>query len=61
VADNSIGKTIGTLLRQDLIIVGLCRPRNYADAGRIRLRAGLVRAGSLARGWYPAIGIVTGF
>ena len=50
-ADNSVGKTIETLLRHDLIIVGLWRPRNYADAGRTRLRAGLVGAGSLARGW----------
>ena len=33
-ADNTVGKVIDTLLRADLIIVDLCRPRNYADAGR---------------------------
>jgi DNA replication protein DnaC len=31
VADNSVGRVIDTLLRNDLVIVDLCRPRDYAD------------------------------
>jgi DNA replication protein DnaC len=30
-ADNSVGRTIDTLLRNDLIICDLCRPRDYAE------------------------------
>ncbi|MFC9769478.1 ATP-binding protein, partial [Rhodococcus jostii] len=30
-ADNTVGKIIDALLRADLIIVDLCRPRDYAD------------------------------
>jgi DNA replication protein DnaC len=30
-ADNSVGKVIATLLRNDLILIDLCRHRNYAD------------------------------
>jgi DNA replication protein DnaC len=30
-ADNTVGKIIDTLLRADLVIIDLCRPRNYAD------------------------------
>jgi DNA replication protein DnaC len=33
-----------------LLIIDLCRCRNYADAGRTCLRSGLIRAGSLAHG-----------
>jgi DNA replication protein DnaC len=36
-ADNSVGRIIDTLLRNELIIIDLCRPRDYADprvAGR---------------------------
>ena len=32
-ADNTVGKIIESLLRVDLIILDLCRPRNYADTG----------------------------
>jgi len=32
-ADNSVGRVIDTLLRNDLIIIDLCRPRDYADMG----------------------------
>ena len=60
-ADNSVGKTIEALLRHDLIIVGLCRPRNYADAGRTRLRAGPGQGGLLDPWLVSATGIVTGF
>ena len=31
-AGNSVGKVIDTLLRNDLILIDLCRPRNYADS-----------------------------
>jgi DNA replication protein DnaC len=30
-ADNSVGKVIDTLLRHDLLLVDLCRARDYAD------------------------------
>ncbi|HEU5045580.1 MAG TPA: ATP-binding protein [Nocardioidaceae bacterium] len=30
-ADNSVGKVIDTLLRHDLLLVDLCRSRDYAD------------------------------
>jgi hypothetical protein len=30
-ADNTVGKIIDTLLRADLIILDLCRPRNYLE------------------------------
>jgi energy-coupling factor transporter ATP-binding protein EcfA2 len=30
-ADNSVGKIIDALLRNDLIIIDLCRPRDYAE------------------------------
>jgi hypothetical protein len=30
-ADNSVGKVLDTLLRNDLVICDLCRPRDYAD------------------------------
>jgi DNA replication protein DnaC len=30
-ADNSVGRIIGTLLRNDLILIDLCRARDYAD------------------------------
>jgi DNA replication protein DnaC len=30
-ADNTVGKVIDTLLRADLLIVDLCRPRDYAE------------------------------
>lgn len=30
-ADNSVGRLIDNLLRADLILLDLCRPRNYAD------------------------------
>ena len=36
-ADNSVGKVIDTLLRNDLVILDLCRHRDYAEAGRDRL------------------------
>ena len=29
-ADNSVGRVIDTLLRNDLILIDLCRPRDYA-------------------------------
>jgi hypothetical protein len=61
VADNGVGKTTETLLRHDLIILGLCRPRNYADAGTTRLTAGPGPGGLLGRWLVSAIGIVTGF
>jgi DNA replication protein DnaC len=32
VADNSVGRVVDTLLRNDVIIVDLCRPGTYADA-----------------------------
>jgi DNA replication protein DnaC len=49
-ADNSVGKVIENLLRNDLILVDLCRPRDYADMGgglvaRALIRAGFGRAG----------------
>ena len=31
-ADNSVGRLIDGLLRADLILLDLCRPRNYADS-----------------------------
>ena len=31
-ADNSVGRVIDTLLRNDLVIFDLCRPRDYAEA-----------------------------
>jgi DNA replication protein DnaC len=30
-ADNSVGKTIDTLLRNDLVLLDLCRARDYAE------------------------------
>ncbi|MEO3936891.1 ATP-binding protein [Dermatophilaceae bacterium Soc4.6] len=30
-ADNSVGKTIETLLRHDVILIDLCRHRDYAE------------------------------
>ena len=30
-ADNSVGRVIDTLLRNDLILIDLCRARDYAD------------------------------
>ncbi|MDT5357820.1 MAG: hypothetical protein QOJ56_6352, partial [Mycobacterium sp.] len=30
-ADNTVGKIIESLLRVDLIVLDLCRPRDYAD------------------------------
>lgn len=30
-ADNSVGEVIDTLLRNDLIIIDLCRQRDYAE------------------------------
>ncbi len=39
VADNSVGRVIDTLLRHDLVIVDLCRPRGYADLVPAPLRA----------------------
>src|SRR5690606_20815150 len=33
-ADNTVGKIIESLLRVDLIILDLCRLRNYADSRR---------------------------
>jgi hypothetical protein len=36
--------------RYPLLVIDLCRRRNYADAGGICLRSGLIRAGSLALG-----------
>ena len=30
-ADNTVGKIIDTLLRADLVIIDLCRPRDYAE------------------------------
>ncbi len=32
-ADNSVGRLIETVLRNDLIICDLCRHRDYAEAG----------------------------
>jgi hypothetical protein len=34
-ADNSVGKVIDTLLRNDLIICDLCRHGDYAEAGAV--------------------------
>jgi hypothetical protein len=50
-ADNrQLSRVVARYGRLDLLLLDLCRPRNYADAGRTRLRAGLIRAGSLAPG-----------
>ena len=52
-ADNSVGKIIDGLLRYDLIIVDLCRHRDYAEAtARCRLAA--------SASWSSVLGIVTG-
>jgi hypothetical protein len=37
-ADNSVGRMIDTLLRNELIIVDLCRHRNYAEQAVEQLR-----------------------
>ncbi len=34
IADNSVGRVIDTLLRHDLVIVDLCRQRDYAEGAR---------------------------
>ena len=44
-ADNTVGKIIDTLLRADLLIVDLCRPRDYAEGAAV----------SGARGTVPAV------
>jgi DNA replication protein DnaC len=44
-ADNSVGKTIDTLLRNDLILIDLCRSRGYADVGGGRVACVLVGVG----------------
>jgi len=36
-ADNSVGRVIDTLLRNDLIIVDLCRHRDYAEPPFVRV------------------------
>ena len=42
-ADNTVGKIIESLLRVDLIILDLCRPRNYADT------SAMIDRGSVSR------------
>ena len=37
-ADNSVGRVIENLLRNDLVIVDLCRHRDYAEDSRMRSR-----------------------
>ncbi len=44
-ADNSVGRVLDNLLRNDLILVDLCRPRNYADMGGGPVARALIRAG----------------
>jgi len=36
-ADNSVGRVIDTLLRNDLILIDLCRHRNYAEPQRVNV------------------------
>jgi hypothetical protein len=55
VGDNSVGKTTETLLRHDLIIVGLCRRWHDPPEG------GPGQGGLLGRWLISATGIVTGF
>jgi len=44
-ADDSVTRAITRILRADLVVVDLCRPRDYADMGWRSLAGGLVRAG----------------
>jgi DNA replication protein DnaC len=53
VADNTVGRTIETICRHELIIIDLCRPGNYADPPL----PGEVLSGRGER----VLGIVTGF
>jgi DNA replication protein DnaC len=47
VADNSVGRVIDTVLRHDLVIVDLCRHRDYAEVPAVRSwRSGFGRWGS---------------
>jgi DNA replication protein DnaC len=50
-ADNSVGKVIENLLRNDLILVDLCRPGDYADMGGGLVVRALIRAGFGGVGW----------
>ena len=50
-ADNSVGRIIDTLLRNDLIIIDLCRPRDYAGMGGGPVARALIRAGFGRVGW----------
>jgi hypothetical protein len=54
--DRQLSRTIARYGRVDLLCLDLCRPCNYADAGRIRLAAALIRAGfvALSRPWRSA-------
>ena len=37
-ADDSVTRAIGRILRADLVVVDLCRPRNYADPAQRGVR-----------------------
>lgn len=51
--DRTLSRIVGRHGRLDLLLLDICRHRNYADAGGPAGRPGLVRAGSLAwcRAW----------
>jgi chromosomal replication initiation ATPase DnaA len=57
-ADDSVSKAIGRLIRADLIVIDLCRHRDYADTPR-RAIVNCVRALDLLG--VGAVGIVTDF
>ena len=59
-ADNSAGKVIENLLRNDLILVDLCRPRDYAGMGGGPVARAPGQGGFRARRLAVVIGIVTG-
>ena len=44
----ALSRLVGRYGRLDLLLLDLCRPCNYADAGRSPSGGGLIRAGSLA-------------
>jgi hypothetical protein len=50
-ADGSVARTVTRICRSDLIVVDLCRPRDYADMGGGLVVGVLVRAGFGRVGW----------
>ena len=44
-ADNSVGRVIETILKADLILIDLCRPRDYPDSRRCSVRSAADGAG----------------